>query len=371
MKLIWHIYYATRGTSGAYIDALLKASGIAGVRVAAFVSANYRFSFGQVYKCFFPLTDFTEKRNTLLLVMRGLELVIAYLYVLALAVFFRPVIVIHLVDDLRVTYWFFKACKFLGLTVRITCHDVSSHYLGMNNIRARILVGADELIVHNDAALQILYEQLGKSVKNKIKMYPFPYSAYDEIIAPHKQDSACIKLRKEIGTGYYLFLGVVRRSKGIETLINSWSIFNNDGKERLVIAGKWTDPDEGLRIIADNDNTIAVIDRYVNDEEFVQLIQDAKLVVLPYQEYAHSAIIIACGNHGGAVVISDIDLFRQLLPDYSLTFKHGDFADLMKVLKLSTTLSQVDIDNLRQELKQAVVTQNETLVEDLREAYRS
>jgi len=371
MKPIWHVYYATRGTSGAYIDALLRASSIAGIKAAAFASANYRFSFGKVYKCFFPLTDFTEKRNAFILLIRGLELVITYSYVLVLTVFCRPVIVIHLVDDLRVTYMFFKACKLLGLTVRITCHDVSSHYLGMNNIRARILAGADELIVHNDAALQIIYEQLGKSVKNKIKMYPFPYSAYDEIISPHKLDTVRSRLRHEIGTGYYLFLGVVRRSKGIETLLHAWPMFNKDKRERLVIAGKWTDPDKRNRKIADDDDTIAVIDRYVNDEEFVQLIQDAKFVVLPYLDYAHSAVIIACGNHGGAVVISDIDLFKQLLPNYSLVFKHGDVADLVRALKRSVELSKTDINYHRQELNQAVLTQNKTLVADLREAYRS
>ncbi len=371
MKPIWHIYYATRGTSGAYIDALLKASSIAGIDAAAFISAHYRFKFGKVFKCFFPITDFTEKRNTLIILLRGVELLAAYFYILVLAILNRPIVVIHLIDDWYITYLFFRLCKMSGLTVKITCHDVSSHYLGMNNIRARILAGADELIVHNDAALRIIYEQLGQSVKNRIKMYPFPYSAYDEIISPHKIDTVRSRLRHEIGSGYYLFLGVVRRSKGIETLLQAWPKFNLEKKERLVIAGKWTDPDESIRKIADDDDTIAVIDRYVIDEEFVQLIQDAKLVVLPYLDYAHSAVIIACGNHGGAVVISDIDLFKQLLPNYALVFKRSDVADLVCALKRSVKLSKTDIDKLRQELKQAVLTQNETLVADLREAYRS
>lgn len=369
MKPIWHVYYGTRGTSGAYIDALLKASSIAGIVSSAFVSANYRFSFGKFHGCFFPLTDFAEMRNALIMLFRGVELVTGYFYVLSLALVKRPVIVIHLIDDFYATYVFFRTCKLLGLTVRITCHDVSSHYLGMSNIRARILAGADELIVHNDAAMRIICEQLGNSVKNKTTMYPFPYSAYDEIISPHRLDAVRSRLRHEIGTGYFLFLGVVRRSKGIESLIQAWPNFNAEKKERLVIAGKWTDPDENTRKCADDDDTIAVIDRYVNDEEFVQLIQDAKFVVLPYMDYAHSAVIIACGNHKGTVILSDIDLFKHLLPSYSLYFKRGDAADLVRVLNQSVELNKDDIDKLRLELSQAVATQNESLVSDLRQAY--
>jgi len=370
MKQVWHIYYGTKGTAGAYIDALLKASSIAGIDAAAFVSCNYRFKFGRAFKCFFPITDFTEKRNVFILLLRGLELMLAYLYLAVLVIVKRPIVVVHLIDDFYVTYLLFKLCKFAGLTVRITCHDVSSHYLGMNNIRARILVQANELVVHNEAAARILCDHLGKSISHKIKTYPFPYSAFDEIISQKRLDSFKSRLRSVIGKDYYLFLGVVRRSKGIETLIQAWPRFNKAKKERLVIAGKWTDPDEKFRRQADDDETIAVLDRYVDDEEFVQLIKDAKIVILPYLDYAHSAVISACGNHGGAVIISDIQLFNLILPNYRFSFKHGSMEDLALVLNLTSVLSDEEIDNCRQELKRAVAAQSANLIEGLREVYR-
>lgn len=370
MKPIWHVYYGAKGTAGAYIDALLRASTVAGINASAFVSCNYRFRFGKVHKCFFPITDFTEKRNIAMLFLRGFELVLAYIYIFVLALLRRPLIVMHLIDDLYVTYLFFKLCKLVRLTVRITCHDVSSHYLGMNNIRARILMQADELVVHNEAALEILCDHLGKTIRNKVKMYPFPYSAYDEIISPHKLDSVRSRMRHSIGSNYYLFLGVVRKSKGIETLIQAWFKFNKDKKERLVIAGKWTDPDPKFRKIAEDDDTIAVIDRYLDDEEFVQLIQDAKFVVLPYSDYAHSSVIISCSNHGGAVIISDTELFKQLLPNYPHTFKQGGVDALVNVLKKTAGLTGSEIDRCRLELRLAVQSQTENLIEDLREAYR-
>jgi len=371
MKQVWHIYYGTKGTAGAYIDALLKASSIAGIDASAFVSCNYRFRFGKIFKCFFPITDFTENRNAFIILLRGMELAVSYLYILVLAIIRRPIVVCHLIDDLYATYLFFKLCKISGLTVRITCHDVSSHYQGMNNIRARILVQADELVVHNEAAALTICQNLGNSIRSKIKMYPFPLSAYDEIVSPQRMHTVKTRLRASIGTGYYLFLGVVRRSKGIESLVEAWPRFNKDKRERLVIAGKWTDPGEQIRTNAENDDTIAVLNRYLDDEEFLQLIRDAKIVVLPYLDYAHSSVIISCGNHGGAVVISDIELFNQFLPSYPYKFKHGDAEDLVRVLNKTVALSDAVIESRREELKAAVTIQNEHLVADLREAYRS
>ena len=369
MSKVWHIYYATRGTAGAYIDALLNASKAAGVDARAFVSCNYRYRNGKIYKFFFPITDFSEKRNRLIILLRGLELTAAYIGIFIMAIFARPVVVLHLIDDLYVTCILFKGLKALGLKVRITCHDVSSHYLGMNSLRRDILTQADELIVHNEAAGRTLKEHLGEAISQKISSYPFPFSAYDEIISNEKLMAAENRLREKIGSGYYLFLGVVRSSKGIETLVNAWQAFNKDKNEKLVIAGRWTDPAGNIRKLAESDNSTTIIDRYLDDEEFVQLIKDAKFVVLPYLDYAHSSIIISCGNHNGAVVISDIELFTELLPDYKLTFKNSEAEELVKVLNQTADMSTEEINSYRTILKRSIDEHNEDLVSELKEAY--
>jgi len=369
MKKVWHIYYATRGTAGSYVDALLKASKAAGVDARAFVSCNYRYRNGKINKFFFPITDFSEKRNMLIILLRGFELIVAYICIFALAIFARPIIVLHLIDDLYVTYLLFKGLRAIGLNVKITCHDVSSHYVGMTSLRRKILTQADELIVHNEVARRMLKEHFGEDVTNKIRSYPFPCSAYDEIISNEKLMAAENRLREKIGSGYYLFLGVVRNSKGIETLVNAWQSFNKDKNEKLIIAGRWTDPSRTIRKLAESDGSTTIIDRYLNDEEFVQFIKDAKFVILPYHDYAHSAILISCGNHDGAVIISDIELFTQFLPNYKLTFKNSKAEELVKVLKETTTMTSEEICNCRNILTRSTVKNNEDLVSELKNAY--
>ena len=369
MNRVWHIYHATRGIAGAYVDALLNASKTAGVDARAFVSCNYRYRNGKINKFFFPITDFSEKRNRLIILLRGFELAAAYICIFALAIFARPVIVLHLIDDLYVTYLLFKGLKALELDVKITCHDVSSHYLGMNRRRKEMLTLADELIVHSDAARRKLKEHFGEDVTNKIRSYPFPSSAYDEIISNEKLVAAENRLREQIGSGYYLFLGVVRSSKGIDTMVNAWKSFNKDKNEKLVIAGRWTDPVDNTRRQAENDNSIVIMDRYLDDEEFVQLMKDAKFVVLPYLDYAHSAVIVSCGNHNGAVVISDIELFTEYLPNYKLTFKNSKAEELVRVLNQTADMATEEINSYRTILKRSIDEHNEDLVSELKKAY--
>ena len=68
---------------------------------------------------------------------------------------------------------------------------------------------------------------------------------------------------------------------------------NAKSKIKLVIAGKWStqavDLKEKVRALP---NCVS-IDRYLDDEEFIHLIKKAKIVILPYKKYAHSAVLYA------------------------------------------------------------------------------
>ena len=371
MKEVWHIYYATRGAAGAYIDALLRASDKANVPARAFVSASYRFTFGALSKVFFPLTDRSERRNKALRILRGLELALGYTYVTALLFFKRPRVMLHFIDDFRVTYLFFRIWRLMGLEVSLTCHDVGSHYLGMNNMRAHMFKNAKTLVVHNNAARESLIQSMDEAVAERIVCYPFPFSSYDDILDDKRLRQTELELKQLTGSddGYYLFLGVVRRTKGIEELVEAWGQANTDKKHKLVIAGAWTNPDPKCRALVEDDASCVVIDRYITDEEFALLIAKARFVVLPYHEYAHSSVILSCANHKGAVIISDIGLFTELLPDYPLTHKNRDVTALAATLRRSMKMSKQECAACKATLALAVSRENRRLVTELRRAY--
>ncbi len=371
MKPIWHIYYGTRGTAGSYIDALLKASMKAGLKAKAFVSGRYTYQPSNCVRCFFPITDKTEKRNKFILLLRGVELVMAYVYIAIFSIIKRPTINIHLIDDLTITYYLFLFFKKINLQVYITCHDIQSQYEGMTQIRTAMMSNADKLVVHNKNAKMTLVNKVGEDSKNKIKVYPFPFSSYEEIVnrdrIPEVKQSLLTAIPND--KPFFLFLGVIRNSKGIETLLKAWKISNSKESSNLVIAGKWTDPSNAIRKMADDDPTCIVFDNYITDEEYVALIELAKFTVLPYLNYIHSAVLYSCGYHGSAVINSDINLFTETMPGYPLVFPRGNEKELAKLLDKTANMNTDEVSKYRNLTKQAVQNQQDDLVDQLKLVY--
>lgn len=370
MKPVWHIYYATKGTAGAYIDALLDASAQAHISAHAFVSCDYRYSGNNITRCFFPYTDFTNRRNGPIKLLRGMELALAYVFILLRALISRPAVNLNLVDDLYITYLFFRICRAAGLTVFVTCHDVVPQYSGMSKIRIEILNGADGLIVHSQSAAELLKNHLGEKARRKIVSYPFPFSSYERILSSSNSNTDNLSATVKSREGILLFLGVVRMSKGIETLLDAWRLCQAKNHHRLLIAGKWVDPPSSLKRLAWDLHNCTVVDKYLDDEEFVSLIGDAKFVVLPYRDYSHSSVILSCANHGGAVITSDIELFREILPGYDLSFPPGDSRALAKIIDYAMDLPQEKVDEHKSILSASVEKMNKDLVRGLEIAFQ-
>ena len=351
MKKIWNIYYGTRGTAGAYIDSLQNSFQKAGYRSYAFVSCMYKYRTSKIIRIFFPITERFQSHNILLKGIRLLELIIAYIIILSGSLFIRPIINFHLIDDFYTSYLFIKICKIMRLSVYVTCHDVVPQVGTMNNHRLIIFRDADRLIIHSEYAKKKLLELLPeKGTVKKIIKYPFPFSSYNEILTDEKLERGKLQLKQHLAglddKSYFLFIGVVRRSKGIEMLLKAWSRFELRDKYSLIIAGKWAGLDE-IKAEACHLPNCIIIDRYLSDEEFVVLIKNAKFIVLPYLDYAHSSVLISFLRLDGNVILSDIDLFKEMLPTYPLVFGKGDISQLLFTLNKASTLSNNDLLKIR------------------------
>lgn len=370
-KKIWHIYYGTRGTAGAYVDRLQKAALNAGFDSSAFVSAKYRFKTRKVHKFFFPITDHTEKRNLFIKALRYIELAGGYFVLSWAAVILRPVVDLNLIDDLNLTYYFFRALKLFKVKTCITCHDVLSHHKGLTRKRSLMFDRADKLFVHSSYAYHVLSGIVGEKKSSKIITFPFPSSPYEDILSPDKMARAGKNFEQLIGKNrdYFLFIGIVRKSKGIETLIRAWETAIPKSRGTLVVAGKWSSQAVHLKDEVRALPDCIVIDRYLEDEEFIYLIKNAKFVVLPYKDYAHSAVLYACAWNRGAVISSDIELFTDILPDYPLTFPRGSSEELAALIDQAAVLTEGKIDHYRDMLANRVKELNVDLEKEIKKAY--
>ena len=243
----------------------------------------------------------------------------------------------------------------------------------INERRLKLFRKADRLIVHSEYAKEMLLELLPeKSTVHKIVKYPCPSSSYSEILTDEKLERAKFQLKQHIAVldnkSYFLFIGVVRRSKGIEMLLEAWSRFESSDECSLVIAGKWAGI-EDMKVEACRLKNCIIIDRYLSDEEYVVLIKNARFILLPYLDYAHSAILFSCLRLDGKVIISDIDLFKEILPSYPLTFKKGDTSDLIFMLNKALTMSSEALSEIVGYTKGDFVNYDQKLAEGIRSAF--
>ena len=368
---IWNVYYATRGTSGAYVHALNGACVEAGVPVRSFVSARYRFKTAGVSGVFFPLTDCTNRRNPAILALRWLELLGGYLLVALLAAFRRPVINLHLVDDFAPTWWFFRLCRGLGLRVWVTCHDVIYPGQEIHPRRRRIVEQADRLIVHNHNARQGLVRYFDRADDRRIVDFAYPYSSYDSILSEPQRRQGDATLRRLLAgvedRPFFLFAGILRHRKGIGLLIEAWKKARCRHDVTLVLAGKWdaSASPEVRQAAADLPNT-RILDRYLTDGEFTQFVARARFVLLPYLDYGHSAVLVSAARHGSAVICSDIDLFRESMGDYDLMHRSGDADSLAEALDRAAAMRDDEVAARREYLRQLWIENDRNLVDGLR-----
>ncbi|ARN56287.1 hypothetical protein [Sedimentisphaera salicampi] len=371
-KEFWHIYPGTVGAAGAYADALQKALREAGIKAFFFVSWAFKYNTENTIKCFYPITDKIPNRGFFLKIVRGIEVVFGMLAVWFLAIFRRPIIVLHTAGPFFSVFIMFFLCKIFCLKVGLTCHDVATRNKEMGKLRLLMLERANFLIVHSFSAKKLLIGFLNDNVKNRIKYHPFPFSSYDEIIEPAKLREAEDVLRNIIpcDKDYFLFTGP-RMCKGIETLKNAWEINSRNFKSVLLIAGKWGDVPRNLINEIKKLNNCVILDRYLTNEEFYLFIKKAKFIVLPYLEYSHSSVLISCAHLKAPVITSNIALFEQYLPGYPMSFQKGDSNALSKILKKSEILNENEIDILINKLNKSVKKENSLLIKEVGEVYHS
>jgi glycosyltransferase involved in cell wall biosynthesis len=349
---------------------LLQASRQAGLRCRAFVSAAYRYPRKDVTRSFFWLTDRKPGRTGAIKLLRGMELLFAYLWIALAAAFRRPRIQLHYTDNLPMTWWFYRLCRLARLEVWVTCHDVDAPGQPLPRRRRAILAGADRLVLHSQGARQALARHFGPEVQERIVRYPFPFASYDAILDAGRSQQAREVLDSLLAGGprrYFLFTGVLRKRKGLVTLLDAWEHCDLSPDATLVIAGKWSFCiDEALKArVADTPNC-KLLPRFLTNEEFTHFVSNAWYLVLPYLDYAHSSVLVSAARHGAAAIVSDITLFDEYLPGYEMTFPAGDANALARLLTRAAGFDPGRVEAHRRILQQAVEAGDRVLVQSLR-----
>ena len=327
-KIIYHIYSGTSGNSGLYLDEIYQILKKEGFKQRVFVSYFYPFAYGE--KVFFRFGDIAHSkfRGRLRKVIQLIEIIIAYIKILVYSSIEKPKIVnySHIGQSYFFIYYFLVLLKRItGAKLIITCHDVKPHKIISGEIKFRRLIFelGDYLLVHNDNSINDL-NTIFSIETDKIIKHPFPIMDLTKLNYLDTTFNPCD----------FLFIGHLRKNKGIEFLLNTWKDFSSIYPEaKLCVCGNTTS-DVSFDVEELIPHNVDFHLKYISDQEYYMYIKSARFVILPYFEGTNSGIISTVLSMGVNVVTSDIPMFKenQFICDSDM-FKSHDKQSLISILE--------------------------------------
>lgn len=329
-NLLYHIYAGTQGSAGTYLNEIIEALKEIGIEQRAFVS--YYYPFRNAKKCFFRITDLASgrKKTKLRLYVRYLELICALFYIFIYSLRYRPAFLNYSLNSSYLPEYIFLILlkRFLKVRIILTCHDVipfENAFLKMSSEikrRKSLLEKADYLLVHNDNSKNDLIRYYGID-SCKIIEHPFPIMSLRHW-APGKR-------KKTID---FLFVGHLRREKGVKILLEAWKMFHKEYPNAVLYIVGNNPKNSGIYPTDFENLNVVFVLNYVSDEEYANYISSAKCVVLPYLRGTNSGIPSSVYSLGTELIASDIPMFKNnpLINRDSL-FECGNSDSLVEKMK--------------------------------------
>lgn len=212
-----------------------------------------------------------------------------------------------------VPLWSFILFRFLRrqhIRIVSTIHDVILHTGEIKNsflsyvfekIHTAEIRLSDDIILLNTKDVAVLVEKYKKE-----KYCIIPHACFN-YYKTHSSENE-FKLKKTIA-----FIGRIEYYKGIELLVDSFmSLRHKD--INLLIAGRGD-----VSFIVDKCNVkkeqVILINRWIEDHEFQEILDNVDIVVLPYNEATQSGIIPLAFAFGKTVIATDVGALSEQVPD--------------------------------------------------------
>jgi glycosyltransferase involved in cell wall biosynthesis len=305
----WFVYFGTKGISGLYTHRINEALRSAGIRYKSFVSYGYPFE--DSVRIFFPYSDIYNINNVLVRkVIRFVELILAYAYIVILVIVQRPKCInISVISGTYIEVIFIYSLRaFSNVKILITTHDVvpfAENEEGESKIRdimEKAYSSADYLLCHNEFSTNILINEFFIRPE-KILIHKFPLMdcsiIYDTGIAEKIFDFA--------------FIGHLRKNKGLDILFDAWKEFSNSvPNASIYIGGKpsTTIIENAYEVPSGPGVTVKL--GYLSDEELFNVLNSARNIILPYRYGTNSGILSHGLAAGCNIIYSKIDSFSAL-----------------------------------------------------------
>lgn len=156
-----------------------------------------------------------------------------------------------------------------------------------------------------------------------------------------------------------LFFGLIRKYKGLDKLIEAFSVLKNKENTTLLIAGECYEDANYYKEIIEKNNLqkqTIFIDKFIANEDIEPYFKAANVVCLPYNSASQSGILMMAYGFKVPVVVNNVGGLGELVMEGKTGYitennsQHVLASAIEKVLNDNSTNFEINIDNLNQSL---------------------
>ena len=166
---------------------------------------------------------------------------------------------------------------------------------------------------------QVLEQIKAYCPHKQVRYSPHPvYDIYGEKIS---RKEAAKQLGLDEAIQWALFFGLVRPYKGLDWLLQAWSILKERGAaagKKVVVAGEFYEQEEKYRKMMLDlglEDDIVIHNRFIPDHEVAAYFSLADLVVQPYKSATQSGITQIAYHFEVPMIVTDVGGLAEMVPD--------------------------------------------------------
>ena len=240
-----------------------------------------------------------------------------------------------------------KIIKKLGFKLIWTVHNLVPHEEQTSNdleISRTLCKLSDAKIVHSYETLKEMRKH-GFNTKNS---FVIPIGNY---ISAHPNNSSKKNSLKKLGIKnnnlIFLFFGIIRKYKGVDNLINSYTKTRFNKKTKLIIAGKCQDGE--LKKLLDScrsNPNIIIHDHFIENEDVQNYLNSADIIVCPFKKITTSSTALLSFSFGKPIICPKMGNLTDLPRDACIFYNSKDKNGLKKAIIRATNLDNEKLKDM-------------------------
>ncbi len=230
-----------------------------------------------------------------------------------------------------------KYAKGLGYEIIYTAHNIVSHESDDVDkeieLRKKVIPLFDVVIAHGEYAKKRLVKEIGCS-ESKIRVVKHGcYSGFYENCETSEQ--ARKKLGIEKDDYVFLFLGNIRRYKGVDRLVNAFNeISSEKPNAKLIVCGRVDDEKSAEFLERSANENAAIIYRpgFIDDRDLQTYFNGSDVTVLPYRNILSSGAAMLSLTFGTPIIAPSLGVIPEIVSGPEFGFLFSDYTEMKRLM---------------------------------------